>query len=143
MNEASKSQDRVIETDTQTPTRSEPDTATQSLHTNTSDFSVLLSRFAAVAQRLKGTGAPGVPDDIEIEIGYISGYNAESDQTEQLENHRLALAGCVLWAMGVAEYGRRVCPVIATCEIDEFALDMNPENACDMLESIADAIGGG
>ena len=95
----------------------------------------LLSRFAAVPQRLKGTGAPGVPDDIDLKTQCIKARVDEvwSTKPEWCYSPTSCLRGCVMWAMEVAEWHFD----------NSVMLWSNPEKILVQLESIADAVGGG
>ena len=89
----------------------------------------LLSRFAAVPQRLKGTGAPGVPGWCNLDSHVI-----DSEVTDDgVVNPQACLAACVMWAMEVAEWHFD----------NSVMLWSNPEKILVQLESIADAVGGG
>lgn len=118
----------------------------------------LLSRFAAVPQRLKGTGAPGVPGWCNLDSHVI-----DSEVTDDgVVNPQACLAACVMWAMEVAMYCINkqsmmiTVPEIWTTDDWRWCVIRRSQSfskqggaptfadaACDMLESIADAIGGG
>lgn len=114
----------------------------------------LLSRFAAVDQRLEGTGAPGVPEWVSrfdlsnidsMPKGSITGGvdgiddDGDLDIEEHCYNPQACLAGCVMWAMEVAEWAYPKLKV-RPCTI---MVKYTPESWLEEIESIADAIGGG
>ena len=121
----------------------------------------LLSRFAAVSQRLKGTGAPEVP-------AWILPFDEGGDLCDGIACHRYdnyvynpaaSLGGYVMWAMEVSSHPTATDVVDSNVVFkksvgmwlgcysfegqDDYRRFTTKEEAwCFVLESIADAIGG-
>lgn len=127
----------------------------------------LLARYAKCAERLKGTGAPGVPEWCDIFHSRIEGQGfapneggecCEVDDAD-VTNPQACLAGCVMWAMEVSSHPTATDVVDSNVVFkksvgmwlgcysfegqDDYRRFTTKEEAwCFVLESIADAIGG-
>lgn len=139
---------------------------TDKAHKSQTKVSDLLARFAAVSQRLEGTGAPGMPGYIDLEGNRI--HDWEDPAAFVVINPQACLAACVMWAMEALSHFRNKDSRFAgglvaavhtdlngrflwSCTVfgqpfdrDKLGTEETPAEAwCRVLESIADAIGGG